>query len=134
MYRLDVVTPTGSVFSGDVYQTVITTADGEIGVLENHMLLLTNITPGKLRIEKADGEVKEFAVTYGVLDVRGDKVIALVEEVFEFDKINVENEKKLLEEANQKLQNENLSEEEKEHYEKQRSRSQALLDLASVKV
>ena len=134
MYRLDVVTPTGSVFSGDVYQTVITTADGEIGILENHMLLLTNITPGKLRIEKADGEVKEFAVTYGVLDVRGDKVIALIEEVFELDKINVEEEKKLLEEANQKLQNENLSEEEKEHYEKQRSRSQALLDLASAKV
>jgi len=134
MYRLDVVTPTGSVFSCDVYQTVITTADGEIGILENHMLLFTNITPGKLRIEKADGEVKEFAVTYGVLDIRGNKVIALVEEVFSFDEINVDNEKKLLEEANQKLQNENLSEEEKEHYEKQRSRSQALLDLASVKV
>jgi F-type H+-transporting ATPase subunit epsilon len=98
------------------------------------MLLLTNITPGKLRIEKADGEVKEFAVTYGILDVRGDRVIALVEEVFDLDKINVEEEKKLLEEANQKLQNENLSKEEKEHYEKQRLRSQALLDLASAKV
>lgn len=134
MYRLDVVTPLGNVFNGEVYQTVITTADGEIGILENHMLLLTNITPGKLRIEKANGEVKEMAVTYGILDVAGDKVIALVEEVYNLDEIDVENEKRLLEEANSKLQSENLTEEEKSHYEKQKHRAETLLNLATAKV
>lgn len=134
MYKLDVVTPLGNIFSGEVYQTVITTADGEIGILENHMLLLTNITPGKMRIEKANGEVKEMAVTYGVLDVAGDKVIALIEEVFDLDAIDVENEKKLLEEANSKLQAEGLTEEEKSHYEKQKQRAETLLNLATAKV
>ncbi len=134
MYKLDVVTPTGSIFSGDVYQTVITTADGEIGILENHMLLLTNITPGKLRIEKGDGEVLEYAITYGVLDVRGDKVIALVEEAYQLEEINVENEKKLLEEANNKLQSESLTDEERSHYEKQKQRAETLLNLATAKV
>lgn len=134
MYKLDVVTPTGSIFSGDVYQTVITTADGEIGILENHMLLLTNITPGKLRIEKGDGEVLEYAVTYGILDVRGDKVIALVEEAYKLEEINVENEKKLLEEANNKLQSESLTDEEKSVYEKQKQRAETLLNLATAKV
>ncbi len=134
MYKLDVVTPVGSIFSGDVYQTVITTEDGEIGILENHMLLLTNIIPGKLRIEKGDGEVLEYAVTYGILDVRGDKVIALVEEVYKIEDINVESEKKLLEEANNKLQSESLTDEEKSHYERQKQRAEALLNLATAKV
>ncbi|MGB9767204.1 MAG: ATP synthase F1 subunit epsilon [Sulfurihydrogenibium sp.] len=134
MYRLDVVTPLGNVFSGEVYQTVITTADGEIGILENHMLLLTNITPGKLRIEQANGEVKEMAVTYGVLDVAGDKVIALVEEVFELDEINVEEEKKILEEAKAKLESEGLTEEERAHYEKLKQRAEVLINLATAKV
>ncbi|HEV09346.1 MAG TPA: ATP synthase F1 subunit epsilon [Sulfurihydrogenibium azorense] len=134
MYRLDVVTPLGNVFSGEVYQTVITTADGEIGILENHMLLLTNITPGKLRIEQANGEVKEMAVTYGVLDVAGDKVIALVEEVFELDEINVEEEKKILEEAKAKLESEGLTEEERAYYEKLKQRAEVLISLATAKV
>lgn len=130
MYKLDVVSPKGLVFSGDVYQTVITTADGEIGVLENHMLLLTNIKPGKLRIEKGTGEVQEIAVTYGVLDVAGDKVIALVEEAYELSSINIEEEKALLEEANQKLAQEGLSDQERETYQKQKERAETLINLA----
>lgn len=130
MYKLDVVSPKGVVFSGDVYQTVITTADGEIGVLENHMLLLTNIKPGKLRIEKGNGEVQELAVTYGVLDVAGDKVIALVEEAYELGAINIEEEKALLEEANSKLAQEGLSDQERELYQKQKERAETLINLA----
>ncbi|MCX7761175.1 MAG: ATP synthase F1 subunit epsilon [Hydrogenothermaceae bacterium] len=133
MYKLDVVTPKGIIFTGDVYQTVITTADGEIGILENHMLLLTNIKPGKLRIEKSPTDVQEFAVTYGVIDVAGDKVIALVEEVYDLDSINVEEEKALLEEANQKLSSESITDQEREHYQKQKERAEALINLAKSK-
>lgn len=131
MYKLDIVSPKGLIFSSsDVYQTVITTADGEIGVLENHMLLLTKIKPGKLRIEKGNGEVLEMAVTYGVLDVAGDKVIALVEEAYELSNINVDEEKALLEEANQKLSQEGLTDQEREFYQKQKERAEALINLA----
>lgn len=132
MYKLDVVTPKGLAFTGEVYQTVITTADGEIGVLENHMLLLTNVKPGKLRIEKGDGEVKEFAVTYGILDVAGDRVIALLEEIYDIDSIDLQQEKQLLEEANQKLQSENLTDQEREYYLKQKERAEALISLAKT--
>lgn len=134
MYKLDVVTPKGLVFSGDVYQTVITTADGEIGILENHMLLLTNIKPGKLRIEKDSEEIREFAVTYGVIDVATDRVIALVEEVYDIDSINVEEEKALLEDAIQKLGLEGLTDGEREYYQKQKERAETLINLAKSKV
>ncbi len=135
MYQLEVVTPKGIVFQGEVEQTVINTSDGEIGVLENHMLLLTNVVPGKLRIERENEEPLEFAVTYGNIDVRGDRVIVLVEEAFGLEEINVEQEKQILEEAKAKLeQKETLSLEEIEHYEKLKDRAEVLLELAGVKV
>ncbi|WP_457638998.1 ATP synthase F1 subunit epsilon [Persephonella sp.] len=135
MYQLEVVTPKGIVYQGEVEQTVINTSDGEIGILENHMLLLTNVVPGKLRIEKPESEPVEFAVTYGTIDVRGDRVIVLVEEAFEISEINVEQEKQILEEALSKLeQKETLSLEEIEHLEKLRERAEVLLELAGVKV
>ena len=135
MYQLEVVTPEGIVFQGEVEQTVINTSDGEIGILENHMLLLTNVVPGKLRIERPEEKPIELAVTYGTIDVRGDRVIILVEEAFEFGDINVEREKKTLEEAIAKLeQRETLSLEEIENFERMKDRAEVLLELAGVKV
>ncbi len=133
MYRLEVVTPEGVVFSGeDIYQTVINTADGEIGILENHMLLLTNVLPGKLRIEREGGSVEEYAVTYGTIDITGDKVLVLVEEAYPIDEIDAEREKALLEEATEELQKEGLTEDQRKRYERQKFRAETLLNLAKV--
>ncbi len=135
MYPLEVVTPKGIIYKGDVYQTVVNTADGEIGILENHMLLLTKVVPGKLRIEVEGQEPKELAVTHGIIDVRGDKVIILVEEAYEFEEIDVEKEKALLKEAEEKLaEREKLSLKEIEEYEKLKERAEVLLELAGVKI
>ncbi|NPA53138.1 MAG: ATP synthase F1 subunit epsilon [Aquificae bacterium] len=135
MYPLEVVTPKGIIYKGEAYQTVVRTADGEIGVLENHMLLLTKVLPGKLRIEKEGEEPKEIAVTYGIIDVRGDKVIILVEEAYEFGEIDVEKEKALLKEAEEKLaEREKLSLKEIEEFEKLKERAEILLELAGVKI
>ncbi|RUM57759.1 MAG: ATP synthase F1 subunit epsilon [Persephonella sp.] len=134
MYHLEVVTPEGYVFKGDVEQAVINTSDGEIGILENHMLLLTNVIPGKLRVEKSPEDIEEFATTYGIIDIRGDKVIVLVEEASPIDKIDVEKEKSLLKKAEEQLANsEKLSLKEIEYYEKLRDRALTLLELAGVK-
>ncbi|RUM48285.1 MAG: ATP synthase F1 subunit epsilon [Hydrogenothermus sp.] len=129
MYKLEIVTPEGIVYSGDVYQTIVNTADGEMGILENHMLVLTNVIPGKIRIEKEGEEPVEYASTYGVIDVAGDKVIILAEEIYEVDKIDAEKETALLEEATAKLESEELSEDEKIRYEKQKFRAETLLRI-----
>ncbi len=129
MYKLEIVTPEGIVYSDEVYQTVVNTADGEMGILENHMLVLTNVIPGKITIEKEGQEPIEYASTYGVIDVVGDKVIILAEEIYEIDKIDGEKETKLLEEAEMKLETEELSEEERERYEKQKFRAETLLRI-----
>ncbi len=137
MYQLKVVSPKGIIFQGDVYQTVINTAEGEIGILENHMLLLTNVIPGRLRIEKDEtGEnVEELATTYGTLEVRGDKAIVLIEEAFPISEIKVDEEKEILKKAEEKLSDsEKLSLKEIEYYEKLRERARILLELAGEKV
>ena len=136
MYKLEVVTPEGIVFDDDVYMTVVKTADGEVGILENHMLLLTNVVPGKLEIYKEEGgEPELYAVTWGIIDVRGDRVIILVEEVYKVEEIDVEKEEILLKKAEAKLaEREKLSLKEIEEYERLKERALALLELAGVKV
>ncbi len=133
MYKLEIVTPQGVVFSDDVDMTTVNTADGEIGILENHMLLLTNLKPGKITIEKEGQEPVEYAATFGTVDVAGNKVIILAEEVYKISEIDVEKEIKIYQEAKEKLENkEGLSLQEILKFEELKERAEALLKLAGV--
>ena len=46
MLHLQLVTLSGIKFEGDVYEVVLPTLDGEIGVLSNHMPLISVATAG----------------------------------------------------------------------------------------
>ena len=46
MIKVEIVTPKGLAFSKDVNSVNIPTAEGEIGVLEKHMYLMTLLKPG----------------------------------------------------------------------------------------
>ena len=46
--RLEIVTPEAKTFSDDVDSVVIPGAEGEFGVLPQHVALMTEIVPGEL--------------------------------------------------------------------------------------
>lgn len=66
--QLEIVTPEKIIYQGEVDEIVITTADGEIGVLPEHVSLFTKILPGELTI-KVGGKEQFMAVTGGFLEV-----------------------------------------------------------------
>ncbi|ADC89796.1 ATP synthase F1, epsilon subunit [Thermocrinis albus DSM 14484] len=126
MIRVEVVTPKGIVFSNDVTSVNIPTVEGEIGVLEKHMYLMTLLKPGLLYF---DGKQENgFAVTYGFVDVTPTKVIVLAEEAYPIGSIDPGREKELFDEAVKKLATATTVEE-YEEYLRQMERARTLLEL-----
>jgi F-type H+-transporting ATPase subunit epsilon len=78
MVNLEIITPTKTFFSGDVESLVITTPEGEIGVLSKHMPLVTVVSIGEIRI-KINGEWREAAVSEGFMKIEHDKTIIFVD-------------------------------------------------------
>lgn len=76
--HLEIVTPEKKAFSDTVDNVYLPASDGEMGVLELHVPLVTPLSPGELRYAK-DGQVHELAVGEGFLEVTGHKVIVLTD-------------------------------------------------------
>ena len=127
MIRVEIVTPQGMAFSKEVESVNIPTAEGEIGVLENHMYLMTLLKPGLVYFN--GNEREGLAVTYGVVDVTPKKVLILAEEAYEVGQIDPGKAKKEFEEAVRKLATAQTLEEIKE-WEKVKEKAQALIDIA----
>ena len=126
MIRVEIVTPKGLAFSKEVHSVNVPTVEGEIGVLERHMYLMTLLKPGLVYF---NGNEKEgMAVTYGVVDVTPEKVLILTEEAYEVGEIDVGKAKEEFETAVRKLATARTMEEIRE-WERVKEKAQALMDI-----
>lgn len=69
MLLLKIVTPDGITYESEIDQVSVSTQNGEITVLQNHIPLISVLKAGEIRILKSGHEV-DLAVSSGVLEVR----------------------------------------------------------------
>lgn len=92
MFHLQLVTLTGTKFEGDVYEVILPTLDGEIGVLANHMPLISVATAGAVVVKKnrtdSDNQREIFAISGGVIQVEHNQLKLIVDEADHASNIN----------------------------------------------
>lgn len=76
--NVNVVTPDGKIYDGDVDMVSVRAVSGELGILPGHIPLVAPLTIGAVRIKK-DTNVDLVAVHGGFIEVRPDKVTILAE-------------------------------------------------------
>lgn len=77
--HLEIVTPEARSFSGEALMVVVPGVEGEIGILPDHMPLMTQIHPGELLVTTADGKELAMAVGEGFLEVLPDRVSVMTD-------------------------------------------------------
>lgn len=78
MLHLEIVTPEQKIYSDDVDSVVVPGVEGELGVLPQHVPLMTQLLPGELRVFKG-GEELCLAVGEGFVEIGADKVAVLTD-------------------------------------------------------
>lgn len=76
--KLEIVTPEGQAYSEDVEMVTLPGVEGEMGVLPQHVPLMTQIVPGEIIVRKA-GEDYFLAVGPGFVEITGDHVSILTD-------------------------------------------------------
>ncbi len=77
--KLEIVSPIGPVFKGNVKSITMPGSEGEFGVLPGHASLLTLLNPGVIDIEKENGKHEVVAVNWGYAEVDETKVTVLAD-------------------------------------------------------
>ena len=71
--KLQIVTPEGIAYSEDVEMVGLRSINGQIGILPNHVRLMTQMLPGEMTVRK-DGRDRFLAVGEGLVEVTGERV------------------------------------------------------------
>jgi F-type H+-transporting ATPase subunit epsilon len=74
--RLEIATPTGTVYSKDVDMVTLSGVEGRMGILPHHVRLMTQLVPGEL-IARKDGQEEVLALGEGLVEITG-KSVAIV--------------------------------------------------------
>jgi F-type H+-transporting ATPase subunit epsilon len=130
MVDVEVLTPEGEVFSGEVRQVSTRTAVGEVGILANHAPLLAALQPAELRLHVSDSETKRYAQAHGWLQVFGNHAKLLVEEALAPEDLDAATLKEQLADAEQRLTESEKGSGSHARAEKDRDRAEVFLAIA----
>jgi F-type H+-transporting ATPase subunit epsilon len=76
--QVDIVSAEASIFSGAADMVIAPGEAGELGILPEHMPLLTRIKPGTIRI-RTGNEEEVIYVSGGMMEVQPDRVTVLAD-------------------------------------------------------
>ncbi len=85
--KLEIVTPDGKAYSEDVEMVTLTGVQGEMGILPQHVRLMTKLMPGELVVRK-DGRDVFVAVGGGLVEVTRTRVSILTDMAVAADRID----------------------------------------------
>ena len=79
--KVELVSPTERVWSGDAVNVSARTVEGDIGILTDHAPMFGVLVDGEVSIKGTDGSTTEFKVSGGFLSVANNRVSILTESV-----------------------------------------------------
>lgn len=85
--KVDVVSPSGSVFTGEADIVSLRGSAGEMGIAYGHTELLSTMPAGVVTIKK-DNDVEVLYVSGGVLEVTPSRVTIMVDEMERAENLN----------------------------------------------
>lgn len=86
----DIVTPEKLVFTSEAKFVTVPATEGEVGILPEHVPLVSTLKNGEVRVTKEDDSVIHFAVSGGYVQVNSsdDKVIVLADHAIDVEEID----------------------------------------------
>jgi F-type H+-transporting ATPase subunit epsilon len=108
--KLEIVTPEAKIFSDDVEMVTLTGGDGEMGILPQHMALMTQLVAGEINVRKGSENIF-LAVGDGFVQITGDRVAILTDMAINAENIDEAKAEEALRRAEARLA-EKISDEE----------------------
>jgi len=129
-FQVEVLTPEGQVFDGEVEMVSTRTTIGSIGVLAHHAPLLAMLDPGELRLYRSDSDVVTLVQSEGYLQVGHNRALLLVEDALEAGELDAGDLRDRLAQAERELENAEPGSEEERTCRRDKLRWETFLKIA----
>ena len=76
-FKLEIISPERIIFSDEATMVTLPSYEGDMSVLKNHISIITLLRPGIIKVQKNDGNFKEFFVQDGTVEYFNDSLVVL---------------------------------------------------------
>ncbi|MBI2588758.1 ATP synthase F1 subunit epsilon [Candidatus Saccharibacteria bacterium] len=92
MLHFQLVSTSGTKYDDEVYEVLVPTRAGVVGIFEDHMPLISAAQPGVLSVRKKtndpDSAMEHFAINGGVVEVDGKTVRFIADDITTSDEVS----------------------------------------------
>jgi F-type H+-transporting ATPase subunit epsilon len=80
--QVEIISITGSLFSGNCQMAVLPTLSGEVGIMQNHESIISLLTEGEIKIYSNENNLENsFKITGGFAEIEDNKkLIVLIDQ------------------------------------------------------
>jgi F-type H+-transporting ATPase subunit epsilon len=76
---LEIITPEKKLFAGEAELVKLPGTSGSFEVLMNHAPTISTLMEGKIKVKESNGNISNFEIKGGVVEVTNNKIIVLVD-------------------------------------------------------
>ena len=110
-FTIEIISPDRSIIKTETSEVVIPSFEGEIGILKDHIALITFLRPGLINIKTNTDQ--KFFVEEGTVEFSNNNLLILTSTAKEVTKMNKKFIDTLISEAKKKLDNNEITDKER---------------------
>ena len=112
-FKIEIVNPEKSFLSKeDVIEVVVPAFEGEMGILKDHISIISFLKPGIIKIFSKSGE-ENYYVEDGIVEFKNNNLSVLTSSIFNIKDIDKDKISELLTQAEEHLQNSEITDQNK---------------------
>ena len=109
-YKIEIVSPEKVIFSDDnVQEVVLPSYEGEMGILKDHIPIISFLRPGIVKILKLSKNVNSFFVQDGIIEFYNNNLTILSSKIINIKNLNKEKIDQLITETEKILNDKKLN-------------------------
>ena len=114
VFKVEIVNPEKSFLSKeDVVEVVVPAFEGEMGILKDHISIISFLKPGLLKVIDSAAVEETYYVEDGIIEFKNNCLSILTSNIFDIKKIDKNKVRDILIEAEKESQNQDMSDQAK---------------------
>ena len=113
-FKLEIINPEKSFLSKEnVSEVVVPAYEGEMGILKNHISIISFLKPGLVKVFETDSKEENYYVEDGIIEFKNNCLSILTSNIFDIKKIDKKEVSNILAKAEKDVQNSDISDQAK---------------------
>ena len=110
-FTVEIISPSETIIKSDTIEVIIPSYEGEIGILKDHIPLITFLRPGLIKIISETEKI--YFIEEGTVEFANNNLLILTSTAKQVSELGKENITKLINEAEEKINDKDLTDKDK---------------------